>query len=141
MDILRIGVGNLPVTDEGRRDVVEAALVFRRFALEHPGLFSIAFHRVDPAVWPRFRTAASDALAILFDRFEALAEQGLLAERSIREAVFQFDALTEGLAAVELRGVWLEVDAERMWRDAVSALLVGLSEPAPDESPHGASEP
>ena len=53
------------MTDDPRQDVVEAALVFRRFALEHPALFSIAFHRVDPAVWPGFRPAASDALVVL----------------------------------------------------------------------------
>ena len=38
-----------------RQDLVEVALIFRRFALEHPALFSIAFHRADPAIWPRFR--------------------------------------------------------------------------------------
>ena len=129
MDILRVGVEELPATGDARRDIVEAALVFRRFALEHPALFSIAFHRVDPAVWPRFRTAASDALAVLFHRFEAFAAEGLLAEPSVPEAVFQFDALTEGLAAVELRGIWLEVDPEKMWRDSVRALLVGFAEP------------
>ena len=63
MDILAGSVfGNLPMTDDPRQDVVEAALVFRRFALEHPALFSIAFHRVDPAVWPGF-PPSSDALA------------------------------------------------------------------------------
>ena len=131
MDILRVGVGEVPTTVDARNDIVEAALVFRRFALEHPALFSIAFHRVDPAVWPRFRTAASDALAVLVQRFEALAAEGLLGGRSVAEAVLQFDALTKSLAAVELRGIWLEVDPQKMWRDSVRALLVGLAEPTP----------
>ena len=123
-------------TDDPRHDVVEAALVFRRFALEHPALFSIAFHRVDPAVWPGFRTATSDALAVLFQRFESLAAEGLLGRRSVAEAVFQFDALTEGLAAVELRGIWLEVDPERIWRDSVRALLIGFADSTPHPSAH-----
>jgi AcrR family transcriptional regulator len=129
MDILRVGIGDLRATGDARRDIVEAALVFRRFALKHPALFSIAFHRVDPAVWPRFRTAASDALAVLSRRFEALADEGLLEGRSVAEAVLQFDALTEGLAAVELRGIWLDVDPETIWRGAVHALVTGFADP------------
>ena len=84
---------------------------------------------MDPAVWPRFRTAASDALAVLFRRFEALADEGLLGGRSVAEAVLQFDALTEGLAAVELRGIWLDVDPETIWRGAVQALVTGFADP------------
>src|SRR5580765_5814766 len=38
MDVLRVGVGELPVTGDARHDIVEAALVFRRFALERPAL-------------------------------------------------------------------------------------------------------
>ena len=135
MEILRTGVQDLPATADARHDLVEAALVFRRFALEHPALFSIAFHRVDPAVWPRFRAAASDALAVLHRRFEPLDQQGLLGTRSLREAVLQFDALCEGLAAVELRGLWLEVDGERMWHDAVHALVTGFDDPVATSPP------
>ena len=61
------------MTAHPRQDLVEASLMFRRFALGHPALFSIAFHRVDPTIWPRFQTAAMDALVILHQRFEPLA--------------------------------------------------------------------
>src|SRR5262245_20405008 len=37
----------LPETDRPADDVIEASLVFRLFALEHPALFSIAFHDAD----------------------------------------------------------------------------------------------
>ena len=72
-NLLQREIEALPATDQPRTDLVEVALIFRRFALEHPALFSIAFHRADPAIWPRFRTAATDALAVLDKRFEPLA--------------------------------------------------------------------
>jgi AcrR family transcriptional regulator len=130
-ELLQEGLEQLPVTDDPRNDVVEAALMFRRFALEHPALFSIGFHRTDPAVWPHFRPAASDALAVLHQRFEPLADAGLLGGRSVREAVMQFDALCEGLAAVELRGTWFADDGARLWRDAVHALVTGFADGTP----------
>src|SRR5690348_11486046 len=37
-ELLHEGLDALPVTDDARQDVIEAALMFRRFALEHPSL-------------------------------------------------------------------------------------------------------
>ena len=58
---------NVPVAD-----VVAAGLVFRRFALEHPALCSVAFHRASAAVWPLFRDAAAEAFGALQLWFEPL---------------------------------------------------------------------
>lgn len=62
---LQRAIETLPANDRPTDALVEVALVFRRFALEHPALFSIAFHRADPAIWPRFRSAAAEALVVL----------------------------------------------------------------------------
>jgi AcrR family transcriptional regulator len=126
----------LPATDEPTDDLVDAALIFRRFALEHPALFSIAFHRADPRIWPRFGAAAADALAVLHRRFEPLAAAGLLGGRSVSEAALQFDALCEGIAWTELRGNRLTPDPERFWRNAFHALITGFAPtPAPGRRP------
>ena len=132
-ELLENGLEDLPVTAEPRQDLVEASLMFRRFALGHPALFSIAFHRVDPTIWPRFQTAAMDALVILHQRFEPLAAHDLLGGRSVSEAAWQFHALCEGLAGLELRGTPIGGDPETLWRDAVHALVNGFAnrEPAP----------
>ena len=58
-ELLTEGLRAIPVTADPRGDLIEAALMFRRFAIGHPALFSVSFHRVDPAVWPRFQQAAS----------------------------------------------------------------------------------
>ena len=125
-DLLRREIDRLPATDRPQDDLIDVALVFRRFALEHPALFSIAFHRADPAIWPRFRTAASDALAVLDKRFEPLDSADLLGGRSIAEASTQFRALGEGVAWTELRGNPLLPDPERFWRNAFHALITGF---------------
>jgi AcrR family transcriptional regulator len=135
-NLLEHEIEALPVTDLPREDLVDAALVFRRFAIEHPALFSIAFHRADPAIWPRFRAAAMDALAVLDKRFEPLADADLLGGRSVAEASTQFRALGEGVAWTELRGNPLPPDPERFWRNAFHALITGFADsmPRPDNA-------
>ena len=127
MELLHEGVDAIPVTDDPRSDLIQAALMFRRFALDHPALFDVAFHRADPAVRPRFRATAAEALSALTRRFEPLAAAGLLGGRSVPEAVLAFHGLCEGMAVVELRGVPFDVDHERLWCDAFRALLTGFT--------------
>ena len=47
--------------------------------------------------------------------------------RTVRDATTQFHALCEGLAALELREALPPKDAERIWRDALTALIAGLA--------------
>jgi AcrR family transcriptional regulator len=130
-NLLQREIEALPASDQPSDDLIEVALIFRRFALEHPALFSIAFHHANPATWPRFRAAAMEALAALDKRLEPLAEAGLLGGRSVSEASTQFRALSEGVAWTELRGNPLPPDPERFWRNAFYALITGLAAPTP----------
>jgi AcrR family transcriptional regulator len=129
--MLAEGLNDIPVTRNPRRDLVEAALMFRRFAVDHPALFALGIQRtVAPAtVWQRFRPHAADAFAQLTERMARLERAGLLRGRSPRRAAGQFHALCEGLAALELRGVI--DDPEPFWREAISALIAGFAEPPP----------
>lgn len=131
-NLLQRDIEMVPATDHPGEDLVEVALVFRRFALEHRAIFEIAFHRADPALWPRFQVAAADALAALDQRFEPLAAADLLGGRSIPEASTQFRALGEGAAWTELRGNVLPPDAEQFWRNAFHALVSGFATPIPE---------
>jgi AcrR family transcriptional regulator len=130
-NFLHVQIEALPVTDQPGDDLIEVALTFRRFALEHRAWFMIAFHRADPAIWPRFRAAADAALAVLDHRFEPLAAADQLGGRSIAEASTQFRALGEGVAWTELRGNPLPPDPERFWRNAFHALVTGFASPPP----------
>src|SRR5947209_2250330 len=97
-ELLGAALERLPQTTDPQADMVEAGLMFRRFALEHPALFSIGIQRtLTSEVWPQFRSAASDALALLSRRVARLQEKNLLAGRTVAEATIQFHALCEGL--------------------------------------------
>jgi AcrR family transcriptional regulator len=130
-ELLREGLDALPATEDPQRDLVDAALMFRRFALGHPVLFSIGIQRTlsGPEHWREFRPVAMTTLDVLVSRFERLADAGLLGERTTREAAFEFHALCEGLTTVELRGAPPGLDLERLWRDAIYALVVGFASP------------
>ncbi|SRR6266568_3749479 len=127
-EMLREGLDAIPVTADPRGDLIDAALMFRRFAIGHPALFSICFQHADPALRPRYRETATVVFAVLEHRFEPLAAAGLLGGRSTLEAATQFHALCEGLAALELRRSLVAPDRERIWRNAVRALITGFAD-------------
>jgi AcrR family transcriptional regulator len=137
-DLLRTALERLPQTSDPQADMVQAGLMFRRFALEHPALFSIGIQRAltSSQLWPQFRAAANDALAVLSQRLARLQENDLLAGRTVRDATTQFHALCEGLAALELRQALAAKDAERIWRDALTALIAGFTITPPRPPPH-----
>jgi len=128
-ELLRTALERLPETADPQADMVEAGLMFRRFALEHPALFSIGIQRTHASsdLWPQFRTAADDSLAVLSQRLGRLQDKKLLAGRTVRDATIQFHALCEGLAALELREALPTTDPERIWREAFTALIAGFA--------------
>ena len=128
-DLLRADLERLPLTADPQADMVDAGLMFRRFALEHPALFSIGIQRTltGSQLWPRFRAAAGDALTVLSRRVARLQDRQLLGGRTVADATIQFHALCEGLAALELRGALRGNDTERIWRDAFTALIAGFA--------------
>ena len=128
-DLLRSAIEQLPETADPQADLVEAGLVFRRFALEHPSLFSVGIQRTLPqlralAAIPRRRQRCSGRVE---PTPAAPAESGLLGQRTARDATVQFHSLCEGLAAVELRKTFPPGDGERIWREALAALTAGFA--------------
>src|SRR4051794_31666772 len=117
LDLLGAAVAALPRTDDPAADLVEAGLVFRRFAREHPALFALAVQRVLPsdALWQQFRDSANSALLTLRNRLDRLSQDDGLGGRSITEAAWQFHALCEGLAAAELRNRYPDSVSEQRW--------------------------
>ena len=154
-EILGAGLDSFPQTDDPAADLVEGTIaVFRRFAVEHPSLFQIALQRPpSPQIKAGFANAQAGALASLEARIDRLKAAGLLGDRTVWAVVCEFDALCEGLAALELRGVLRlhppapsRVDdtddllragedgeaasgaiEEQIWRDALTALVRGFA--------------
>jgi AcrR family transcriptional regulator len=128
MRVLQDGLETLPATSDPAGDLVEGGtLVFRRFALDHPALLRIGLQceGMSPELFCQFKDASDQTLAVLRGRFERLADAGQLGTHSIEQALCAFDALCQGLAALELRGRMPPVTAEALWRDALGALVAG----------------
>jgi AcrR family transcriptional regulator len=126
--LLSDGLDALPTTDDPAGDVVEAgAVIFRRFTRSHPALFTIGFLQtgVPADIVREFRNAQGKALARLQARIGRLKYTGQLGSRSEFQAATEFHALSEGLAALEDRCILPADDAERMWQDALQALVAG----------------
>jgi AcrR family transcriptional regulator len=126
-DLLRATITALPRTPDPTADLVEAGLAFRHFGIEHPVLFRIGVQHIDiPGKSGRgFAGAAHRALAVLHVRVSRLGAVGRLGHRSVEAAACEFHALCEGLAAMEARCVIQGAEADRIWRDALSALIHG----------------
>jgi AcrR family transcriptional regulator len=128
-DLLAAAMDQAPLTDDPAADLAASGVdVFRHFVTQHPSLFQIGVQNtsVSPELAGEFRAAADSALARLEYRVSRLSERGGLGARSVRDAVCEFHALCEGLAALEFRGVLPRGDEERIWRDALSALVAGF---------------
>jgi AcrR family transcriptional regulator len=140
-DMLGAGIRALPTGGDPAADIVEAGvIVFRRFAVDHPSLFRLAFQQRNVTVsqmWPNVRPAQQAALAGLHQRIARLGQARGLGDLAVSEATVEFHALCEGLAALELRGLIPPGNEERIWRHALTALVTGLNHAAsaPTESP------
>lgn len=138
-EILNDAIEAVPLTDDPGADLVDVGIVaFRRTALEHPSLYQLVFLRVVPdlELGPQFAAVAYDAFGRMQARVERVAPDG----PAVHERSLAFHALTEGLASMEVRGQMLDtVDAERVWRDALTALVSGFASEdvsaAPEASP------
>jgi len=131
-EFLREALDDLPETADPADDLVEAGVsVFRRFATEHPTLFRISIQRAlpDPRLFAGYVDAAREALAVLHRRVGRLEAAGRLGNRSVQDAAAEFHSLCEGLAAMELRCMFQAGEEERIWRDALGALVRGFALP------------
>jgi len=123
-ELLREGLESLPVTDDPAADLVEAALMYRRFSNEHPSLWALGIQYVPES--GTVNVVAWKSLNLLKEKVGRLRLHG----RTVDQATLQFHALCEGMAAVELRGMSGVADWEAIWRQGFAALVSGFAQPA-----------
>jgi AcrR family transcriptional regulator len=124
-ELLREGLESVPVTDDPAADLVEAALMYRRFSNAHPSLWALGIQYVPES--GTVNVVAWESLNLLKERVRRLADAGRLNGRTADQATLQFHALCEGMAAVELREMSGVSDWEAMWRQAFEALVGGFA--------------
>lgn len=126
-------IDRLPATDDPAADLIAIGTqVVRRLALDHPGLFRIAFQRVaglrsDPGLV----AARERAWVQLQAAVQRLADAGQLGTKPVPDAAREINAMWEGLANAELRGEVLRImpkgDEERAWVDALTTVVRGFA--------------
>ena len=128
-DLLGAAVEALPSTPDAAADLVEVGVTgFRGLVLEHPALFRLGVQQTEatPEQVVEIRQAGARAWTVLQARMVRLQEQGRLGARTVDGAATAFHALCEGLAALEMRRGFPVDVAERVWRDALTALVEGF---------------
>lgn len=131
-------IDRLPLTDDPAADLIAIGTkVVRRMALDHPGLFRVAFQRVaglHPD--PDLVAARQRAWVQLQGAVQRLQDAGLLGTKPVPDAAREINAMWEGLANAELRGDVLRImpkgEEERAWVDALTTVVLGFgaSQPA-----------
>ncbi len=115
-----------PVTDDPARDLVDVgAVVFRGLVLEHPVLFHIGFRaNTSEAANAVTRATANAGIHRIAHRVERVVRD----PARVRDGVRGFNAMTEGLAAMELRGNFADdPDPAAAWRTALTTFVDGLT--------------
>ncbi len=115
-----------PVTSDPAQDLVEVgAVIFRRLVTEHPVLFHLGF-QADSAEAAAAVIGATASAGI--DRLVQRVERVVARPEDVRPAVRGFNAMCEGLAAMELRGNFAaDPDPASTWRMALSTFVRGLT--------------
>jgi AcrR family transcriptional regulator len=115
----------MPATDDPAADLIEIGAVnFRRLVVEHPVLFYLGFQaNLGKPAAQVISDAASDSRTGLIHRVERVT-----GPESVRSAVRGLNALSEGLAAMELRGNFAaDEDPAAAWRVALGTFVRGLT--------------
>jgi AcrR family transcriptional regulator len=134
---LRDALDEFPETDDPVADLeAVGVVVYRRFVLEHPSLYRIAFQRVVPELemTDELLAARDESFGRLEGRVERVMQIGALRGGDVRAAAVEFNAMCEGLANAELRGGTMARLAkggeERVWWDAFATVVRGLTTPS-----------
>ncbi len=122
-------VAAVPLTGDPGHDLVACAVKgFRAFALDHPYLFRLFFTAQTPltGLSADANSTRLAALTQLVLRVERAWTAGLLGGHTVEDVTLVWDALCTGLAMREICGPIERSQGERVWTDALRALLAGL---------------
>ena len=132
-ELLMERVAAVPTTRDPIADLIAAAVKgFRAFALDHPDLYRLVFTTQLPRAQLTAETNATRMAALrqLTTRIERVKAAGVARGHSVEELTVLVDVLCSGLALREICGGLDPAHAERLWSDALRALLTGLTTPA-----------
>ena len=132
-EVMRAHHEAVPVRDDPVAEVLDLALAYRAGALAEPNLYDLYLGGWSVAdLCP-----TEDDLALarrshdrVLDAVRRCADAGLLGGRDPVPVTLELWALVHGLASLELHGFLRDGgSSQRLWRDAVAAMLCGYERP------------
>ncbi len=131
--VLDEGLRKQRETDDPAADLVDLGVkMYRRFVLDHPSLFRLAFQRIVPELplGPEFFQTREETFQRLGTKVQRLIDAGQMVDRTSREGAVEFNALCEGLANAELRGgAMAPRRQDEIWRRAFDSMVSGFAIP------------
>jgi AcrR family transcriptional regulator len=127
-----LGDGMRSIGDSGDSvaDMVSCGLAYRRFAIDHPTLYSVMFDRVVPDFVPGIeaQVLAGSTLGLLAERIERAMSAGALRRADPLPTAALVWATCHGVVSLELKGVApVSIDWPDVYDRALKTLIAGLA--------------
>jgi AcrR family transcriptional regulator len=122
---------NAPARTAGGLDRIRELMeTYRRWALDNPIDYQLMFGRSAPeyAPTPAAREQASTTFTVLLHAMAEAQAVGMIRDGDVHEMAIQLWGAGHGLIEVGMSDISpVEVDLDRVYREAVDAILLGLS--------------
>lgn len=128
-ELLASGMNAIDRTDDPLADLQACGRSYRRFALDHPTLYSVMFERVVPDYEPSPAALASGLATLqqLADRLQRCMDAGVIRPAPALHAAAMVWATCHGAVSLELKQkLAVAVDWEAVFLDATDAVIRGL---------------
>lgn len=125
-DVMR----SVTATDDPLADMLSCGLSYRKFAIEHPTLYSVMFDRVVPDYRPTIEAEliAGATLELLADRIERAMNAGALRPADRMHTAALVWATCHGVVSLELKAVGpMAIDWPRVYQQALNMIVKGLA--------------
>ena len=127
-----LGDGMRSIGDSGDSvaDMVSCGMAYRRFAIDHPTLYSVMFDRVVPDFVPGIeaQVLAGSTLGLLAERIERAMSAGALRRADPLPTAALVWATCHGVVSLELKGVGpVRIDWPDVYDRALKTLIAGLA--------------
>jgi AcrR family transcriptional regulator len=127
-----LGEGMRSIVDSGDpvADMASSGMAYRRFAIEHPTLYSVMFDRVVPDFVPGIEAheLASSTLGLLAERIERAMSAGALRTADPLPTAALVWATCHGVVSLELKGVGpISIDWPDVYDRAIKTMIAGLA--------------
>ena len=122
------GVGNVPVENNPREDVIDQFMAYRAFAHTHPHFYALMFQQAvaDFEPSPEARTRGWRAISPVVAVVAQCLDEGLFDAASADEGAARLWAAAHGVVSLELTGNLPDAAmGERIYRAVVAKLIGG----------------